>query len=182
MVSLVLHTGWPGLTHRAVKMAARVCISFSLSFSAPLFPPRAYIIYPRLGQRLDTIVIFIIVVVVVVVVVVVALSLHSRKSRRELARDKYETMKEGKRIRRENACAAAYVRHTSDKYSSRHAREATWDCAASTDAVPRHAVRRARRRNDPRRCDASVPGTPRLATARTTRVNNGSTMVGRRRE
>lgn len=76
MASLVLHTGWPGLAHRAVKMAARVCISRFLFLSPSLsFLPRVYIIYPRLGQRLDTIVIFII--VVVVVVVVVALSLHS---------------------------------------------------------------------------------------------------------
>lgn len=71
VVSLVLHTGWPGLAHRAVKMAARVCILFSLSFSVSLFPA-ACVHHPPLGQRLDTIAIVIVILIVVVVVVAFA--------------------------------------------------------------------------------------------------------------
>jgi len=81
-------------------MAARVYISFSLSFFVSLsFPPRVYI-YPRLRQRLDTVIFLIIVVVIfVVVVVVVVVALSFAESRRELARDKCETLKRKKNKR-----------------------------------------------------------------------------------
>lgn len=73
VVSLVLHTGWPGLAHCARLKWPREYVSRFLFLSRRVRTSS----YPRPGQRLGPVVIFI-VVVVVVVVVVVALSLHSR--------------------------------------------------------------------------------------------------------
>jgi hypothetical protein len=116
MASLVLHTGWPGLAHcRAVKMAASVYLVFSLSF--PLFRCAHTRILARANDSLPSRVIF---------VVARVRGITSRIGAGQ-TRDAKE-----KKEKKEKACA----RHCStQRVSSRHAREAAWDCAARADAA-----------------------------------------------